>query len=469
MSRDRPNSAKASSMHSAVCLLAFAILAGCAAGPTAQVSLSDEAKAQLGTVGVVSAQFVPRTEFQTPAEGALAGAGRRAASWAGNAAGTVASAPPHGCAGGYGCAGVAIVWLALLVGSTVGGAVAGAISGAVDALPPDMVREAEVTLTQSLADLKLQEQVREHVVQLAQTKRRDPVRVLEDAGPLSREEQATYGAAARHGIDSILEISVLTIGLTGAWDANPPLALMLGGRARLVRVRDGTEIHVTPMEYRSGFRTFTEWAANDAQAFREELDRALQYLAERVVEQTLVSTPTLVWPLELALPWAVAVAPSGTLFIADTGNHRIRKVELDTGVITTVAGTGQSGFAGDGDLAAGAQLHDPQNTAVGPRGNLFIVDKSNHCIRRVELDTGVITTVAGTGAPGFAGDGDLAVRAQLASPVGIAVDASGTLFIGDTWNHRIRKVVQRTGTITTVVGGAGPLGELQRATPIAPN
>ena len=448
--------AKTFSVPGAVSLLAFAILAGCAAGPKAPAYLPDETRARLGTVGVASAQFVPRIDLQAPAEGGLAGAGRRAASWAGKAAGTVARAPVGGCGGGYGCGLVGIIWLAALVGSTVGGAVAGAVSGAVDALPPDMVREAEATLTQSLAALKLQEQVRDRVVQVARNKRRHPVRVLADAGPLSPEEQATYASAASHDIDSILEISVLTVGLTGDWDANPPLALTLGGRVRLVRVHDGTELHVAPMAYTSGVRTFTEWAGSDAQAFREELDRGLQYLAESVVEQTLLTTAELSAPAELKLPWAVVVGANGDLFIADTGNHRIRKVEPGTGVVTTVAGTGTPGFAGDGDVATGAQLANPGGVSVDANGDLFIADTGNHRIRKVETATGVMTTVAGTGQGGFAGDGDLAVRAQLASPGGVSVDANGNLFIADTGNHRIRKLESATGVITTVAGKGTP-------------
>ena len=148
-------------------------------------------------------------------------------------------------------------------------------------------------------------------------------------------------------------------------------------------------------------------------------------------------------------PQGVAVDGAGNLFIADSNDNRIRKVD-SAGVITTVAGTGRSGFSGDGGPAVDAQLRYPTGVAVDGAGNLFIADRHNQRIRKVDT-AGVITTVAGTGSFGLGGDGGPAVDAQLRYPSDVAVDGAGNFFIADNWNHRIRKV-DSAGVITTVAG-----------------
>jgi sugar lactone lactonase YvrE len=152
---------------------------------------------------------------------------------------------------------------------------------------------------------------------------------------------------------------------------------------------------------------------------------------------------------QLFRPSGVALDAAGNLFIADTYNNRIRKVSA-SGVITTVAGTGTSGYSGDGGPATSAKLYNPWGVAVDGAGNLFIADTLNHCIREVSV-SGVITTVAGTGTYGYDGDGGAATSAQLWFPQGVAVDAAGNLFIADTYNNRIREV-SASGVITTVAG-----------------
>ncbi len=144
-------------------------------------------------------------------------------------------------------------------------------------------------------------------------------------------------------------------------------------------------------------------------------------------------------------PHGVAVDLTGNLYIADYGNNRVRKVS--GGTITTVAGNGVAGFSGDGGPATSASLNDPQGVAVDSAGNLYIADMINARIRRVS--GGTITTVAGGGSQGL-GDGGPATNASLSGPTGVAVDSAGNLYIGDSWNNRIRKV--SGGTITTVAG-----------------
>ena len=143
---------------------------------------------------------------------------------------------------------------------------------------------------------------------------------------------------------------------------------------------------------------------------------------------------------------------AGDLFIADTGNNRIREVNLATGVITTVAGNGTCGYSGDNGPATAAELDDPTGVAVDSAGDLFIADSGNNRIREVNHATGVITTVAGNGTAGYSGDNGPATAAELTSPNGVAVDSAGDLFIADTGNDRIREVNHATGVITTVAG-----------------
>jgi DNA-binding CsgD family transcriptional regulator/sugar lactone lactonase YvrE len=144
---------------------------------------------------------------------------------------------------------------------------------------------------------------------------------------------------------------------------------------------------------------------------------------------------------KMRYPTGLALDGRGNLFIAETGNNRIRRVDSMTRVITTVAGSSDTyGYGGDGGFANNAQLSLPYGVAVGPNGDLYIADTGNHRIRRVDAKTHLITTVAGTGREGFAGDGNVALLADLYGPYAVALDSSGDLYIADHGNHRIRKV-----------------------------
>jgi uncharacterized protein (TIGR03437 family) len=152
-------------------------------------------------------------------------------------------------------------------------------------------------------------------------------------------------------------------------------------------------------------------------------------------------------------PRALAFDAGGNLYIADSGNHRVRRIGLD-GRVTTVAGIGSAGFATSGAIAIRAPLNTPAALAAGPNGELYIADAGNHSVVAVS-PSGILTRVAGTGTAGNSGDGGPALRAQLRFPTGLAVARDGTLFIADTYNHRIRRVAPG-GTIDTVAGDGKP-------------
>jgi uncharacterized protein (TIGR03437 family) len=148
-------------------------------------------------------------------------------------------------------------------------------------------------------------------------------------------------------------------------------------------------------------------------------------------------------------PVSIAFAPDGGYYIADFLNHRVRRVAAD-GTITTAAGNGVKGYNGDGGPAINASLNDPTGVAVDSQGNLYVADAANDRIRKVD-GNGMITTIAGTGAGGFGGDGGPATAAMLDCPTRIAFDAFGSLFVADQCNHRIRKI-DTNGMINTVAG-----------------
>jgi trimeric autotransporter adhesin len=158
----------------------------------------------------------------------------------------------------------------------------------------------------------------------------------------------------------------------------------------------------------------------------------------------------------LNLPFGVAIDVSGNVYIADGSNNRIRLVTKSTGFITTVAGVGTRGYAGDEGQAISARLGSPTGVAIDASGNIYIADALNNVIRLVTKSTGIITTVAGNGTEAYGGDGGPAISAQLKFPKGVAIDTSGNIYIADTVNHRIRLVTKSTGIITTVAGDGTP-------------
>lgn len=153
-------------------------------------------------------------------------------------------------------------------------------------------------------------------------------------------------------------------------------------------------------------------------------------------------------------PYGIAKGPDGALYICEIATHVVRRLDESTGKISVVAGTGTAGYSGDGGPATRARLNEPYEVRFDTAGNMFFVEMKNNIVRRVDAETGVISTVAGTGETGFSGDSGPATRAKLNRPHSITLDRQGNLYICDIGNHRIRVVNPESGIIDTF-GGTG--------------
>jgi DNA-binding beta-propeller fold protein YncE len=156
-------------------------------------------------------------------------------------------------------------------------------------------------------------------------------------------------------------------------------------------------------------------------------------------------------------PFDVGFDGDGNLYFSDTFNHCIRRVDARTNIITTVAGCGEAGYAGDGGPAAQARFNEPYGITIDRRGNIYAADRHNHCVRRVDGASGVVTTFAGNGSSGFSGDDGPASRAGMVEPNGLAFDPAQTrLCIADVADHRVRVVDLASGIIRTFAGTGEP-------------
>ncbi|MDA0734375.1 MAG: hypothetical protein O2909_04825 [Chloroflexi bacterium] len=151
-------------------------------------------------------------------------------------------------------------------------------------------------------------------------------------------------------------------------------------------------------------------------------------------------------------PFMCAFNRQDNLFICEAKNHVVRRIDRATGIITTVAGTGEAGYSGDGGPASQARFNEPYSLTVDQNGDIYIVDRLNAVVRKINAATGIITTVAGTGQPGYSGDGGPGNQAQLREPNDCFLDSKGGLLIADILDQRIRRLDLTTGSITTFAG-----------------
>jgi sugar lactone lactonase YvrE len=155
-------------------------------------------------------------------------------------------------------------------------------------------------------------------------------------------------------------------------------------------------------------------------------------------------------------PYGLVIGPDGALYFCDLDNQRIRRLDLKTKTLTTIAGNGERAYRGDGGPALEASLNMPHELRFDSQGNLYIAERDNHVIRKVNMKTGIIATVAGTGSAGLSGDGGPGAKAQLRQPHSILFDGDAVLLICDIGNHRIRRLRLDTGIIDTYAGTGEP-------------
>jgi DNA-binding beta-propeller fold protein YncE len=159
--------------------------------------------------------------------------------------------------------------------------------------------------------------------------------------------------------------------------------------------------------------------------------------------------------INVGQPFGVEVGLDGALYVTEVQNHRVLRVDFKSGSLTTVAGCGRKGYSGDGGIATEAELNEPYEVRFDKQGNMFFVEMQNHVIRRVDAESGMISTIAGTGKPGYGGDGGPAREAQFNRPHSIALDHRGGLYVADIGNHRIRRIDLESGIVESIAGNGG--------------
>jgi streptogramin lyase len=169
---------------------------------------------------------------------------------------------------------------------------------------------------------------------------------------------------------------------------------------------------------------------------------------------------------QVSEPYGMTLGPDGALYFCDLGNQRVRRLDLKTKRMTTVAGNGKAGYAGDGGPAIDASLKAPHELVFDKKGDLYFAERDNHVIRKVDMKTGTISTIAGTGTPGFGGDGGPGSKAQLRQPHCILLDRDGSLLVCDIGNRRLRRLHLDTGIIETYAG-TGEAGAPSEGAPVA--
>ena len=174
--------------------------------------------------------------------------------------------------------------------------------------------------------------------------------------------------------------------------------------------------------------------------------------------------------VNIGAPFGVEIGPNQGLYITEVGNHRVLRLDLKTGQLATVAGCGRQGYSGDGGPATAAQLNEPYEVRFDRDGNMYFVEMRNHLIRKVDAKTGAVSAIAGFGKPGYGGDNGPATKALFKNPHSIALDGRGGLYVADIGNHRIRRIDLKTGIVESIAGnGKRELprhGQIARGMPV---
>lgn len=284
-----------------LCLCILVWQGGCAHQPPLimppPLPLSEQDRAELGAVGIVSAQFTPDAKLSLPAAGGLAGAGRgstigarRSLEYGAKGAGQIlmAGGSSHDPYAGLFIGLLAATSLALGIALAPPAALVGGVYGAVAAEPAQAVEEAEATLKKILAEAKVQEVMRDHIMPVARNEARYALLVLQNQGPPHAGELVDYRAALDTGIQAVLEVSLLEFALLGEWLVNPPLKIQMTVQARLVRTSDDSTLYYNRFTYEGSERLFSEWADNHAMPLRKEFERCYDTLAQQIVEEVLM-------------------------------------------------------------------------------------------------------------------------------------------------------------------------------------
>ena len=261
-------------------------------GCSVRAPLSEEGRAQFGTIGVVSARFTPAIVSDTPIRGRDKGAavGGVLGGTAGAAVGLPMAAACVALAalGPVGASCLAALLVPIAIGALTGGAV-----GAVLAVPAGIVEELETNIDKTLEALKMQEAVRDYVLKTAQKQTSRSFVLVDDRGPSSPDEKVSYRTLRGKKIDTVLEISVRGIGIQSGGGTEPSFSLMMSMAARVIRTADDSELFVREIGYKGAPGRLTDWAADNATPFRRELERAYQTLAARIVDEVFLLYP--VW------------------------------------------------------------------------------------------------------------------------------------------------------------------------------
>jgi len=218
------------------------------------------------------------------------------------------------------------------------------------------------------------------------------------------------------------------------------------------------------VDYSNGMKSCSIWIVLALMAVAVSLSAA-------ATVSTLIGTGTPGFSdNQVANPYGLVIGPDGALYFCDLDNQRIRRLDLATKRTTVIAGNGERGYRGDGGPAINAALNMPHEIRFDGKGDLYIAERDNHVVRKVDMKTGVISTAAGTGTPGFSGDGGPGAKAQLRQPHSILFDRDGSLLICDIANQRIRRLHMDTGIIETYAGTGeakpSPDGAPIRGTPL---